>query len=301
MNNAAKKSRQYECSKIEKKAYDDMSTVVQDAIDTFKFVFIRSTWDSDRRSAHAYVCCKCNTCIEHHGSSIGGEFDTYCGEMSLNSIQDHLVSNGVIVNCKIDNKLVLSKKLVSYVKERDIGIPNNAQRVFWCDDHSRYFSYPHLHHCNDCHKGFASSERIDGHHCHHRKEHSFKVEDFPPLGEDIATTVSNGSYDIFKIVGSNDSVEVCSCGKDKTISCTVYKKMVNDMFLVTEAIESGLATGIENKYVRCWDCQQTQQHVIQPVVPDGYQWCDASVPVTYMTPIGPQVFMQETMILIRCM
>lgn len=264
MTNTIKKSRKYEfncCDSAENKAYDNMPFVVQEAIDTFNFISIRSNWDRERRIAQTYVCCKCNTCIERIGPH-GGEFDSNCSDMSLSSIQDHLVSNGVIVNCKIDNNQVLSKNLVKYVKNLDNGIPNNATRVFWCDDHRRYFSYPHVHHCNDCHKGFASSNRIHEHKCLDRNEYSFKDYDFPPLVED-------------------------------------NKKMVNDMFRVTEAIE--------NKYACCWDCQQTtiepQQTVIesQQISPDGYQWCDASVPVTYMTPFGPQVFMEERMIFIRCM
>lgn len=342
--------------KAEDDAYDEMSEVVKDAGNEFRFLSLRSTWDRDTLSATSYVSCRCNDCRERHGHR-GGEFSAYC-DMSVNSIQGHLVSNGVIVKCELNGELVLAKKLADYVKGMDKDIPDKARRVFWCPDHKRYFSYPHTHHCDDCHMGFASTGRMDGHTCravrHHKgsmkgraKGHArggrsakkvvakskpkVQVEDFPPLvaekpavieeskavvdeSKEVETTASSGGHTIFKIIGSDGSVEVCYCGQEKTVSRAVYEKMIGDKDILTKAVDSGFATGIQGKYARCWDCQcsytgdQQQgaveqqmaypQHMLPPV-PDGFQWCMASVPVTFMTPMGPQVFLQQKFVLMQ--
>ena len=343
--------------KAEDDAYDEMSEVVKAAENEFGFLSLRSTWDRDTLSATSYVSCKCNECRTRHGH-LGGEFSAYCS-MSVNSIQGHLLSNGIIVKCELDGELVLSKNLAEYVKRIDKDIPDKARRVFWCPDHKRYFSYPHTHHCDDCHMGFASTGRMDEHTCravrHHKgsmkgraKGHvsgrrsakkilaekpkpKVQVEDFPPLvaekpavleeskavvdeSKEVKTTASSGGHTIFKIIGSDGSVEVCYCGQEKTVSHAVYEKMVGDKDIVTEAVDSGFATGIEDKYARCWDCQcsytdDQQQAIVPqqmgyppqilPPVPDGFQWCIAAVPVTFMTPMGPHVFLQQKFVLMQ--
>ena len=95
------------------------------------------------------------------------------------------------------------------------------------------------------------------------------------------SAATSGDHSIFKIVGPDDSVEVCSCGKEKTVSRTVYAKMVCDTDLVADATKTGKATGIENMYARCWDCQCSYNGSQQQMLPP------AGPPQQMLPPAGP--------------
>ena len=260
---------------IETSAFESMDHAVQDAISYFRFLKLKSFYDRKTRKAHAYVSCHCKTCLERHNGS-GGEFYPECDE-SHNSIRGHLLENGVISRCMLDDNLVLTKNLASYVRTLDKRIPKNVNKVYWDDDSKRYF-----------YKRNKSMPK--------RKYVPNTVEDFPPLnGEEKK---SNTEHKILTITTVNGEKEHCACGNCKTVSLSVYKKMIDDEEKVIEASITGNATGIDGKYQRGWDCQQA--HTTQSPAPVGYYWAIASVPVPVMTPMGPQIVLQQRFVLVQC-
>jgi hypothetical protein len=218
----------------------------------------------------------------------------------------------------------------------------------WKDRH-----YCHaMKHRKGSSKGSSKGDTSEGK-VHVRGGRPSKVDDFPHLVDDFPHLVAvddgetkmgetgvivardtgaksaatSGDHTILKIVGPDGLVEVCPCGKVMTVSRTVYAKMICDTGLVDDATKTGFATGIENKYARCWDCQcsynGSQQQMLPPAGPpqmaapqmqmqmlapqymlppatEGHKWCMASVPVMVMTGNGPQFLMQQNFVLVRC-
>ena len=101
------------------------------------------------------------------------------------------------------------------------------------------------------------------------------------------SAATSGDHTILKIVGPDGLVEVCPCGKVMTVSRTVYAKMICDTGLVDDATKTGFATGIENKYARCWDCQcsynGSQQQMLPPAGPPQM----AAPQMQMLPPAGP--------------
>lgn len=266
---------------IETSSFESMDHAVQDAISSFRFLKLKSYYDKKTRKAHAYVSCHCNTCLARHNRS-GGEFYPECDD-SHNSIRGHLLENGIIVKCMLDGNIVLSRNLASYVRTLDKRIPKNVNKVYWNDDSKRYFYKKH---------NYRSKEK------HIPKK---TVEDFPPLvnteDEKKKTNTDENVHNILIIVNSNGENEHCACGNCKTVSLGVYKKMIDDEDRIIEASQTGIATGIDGMYQRCWECQQA--YTSQPIAPVGYYWAIASVPVPVMTPMGPQIVLQQNFILVQ--
>lgn len=255
-------------------AYDAMHPVVQQAGENYKFFKLRSYWDRDAKKACVYISCSCNTCRERHNGACG-EFYPEC-DMSSNSIMGHLYDIGIIVKCEIDDKLVLSKNLASYVKTLDKRIPKKARNVYWCAELKKYRTKPYS-------KSKTSIKKVA----------KLRDEDFPPLVKAEVET-----HDILRIVRSDGENEMCDCGNCKTVSIGVYEKMVSDPKLVQTASETGIATGVEGQYAVCWECHNSEKEQ-QPAAPTGYYWVIATVPVQMLTPMGPQIFLQQRYVLVQ--